>query len=120
MFHIQSVLCSEILSKYCVCVPFIILEFSNTGSFKSSMVVLKAGVRNYQMSCIIICTLPWQPLFPTLIALKGGNILGSLLYQCTLNQLKVSLGEELKSSALIASDFKFPLPKLTFNYYKYH
>ena len=45
------------------------------------------------------CTLPWQPLFPTLIALKGGHIQGSLLYQCTLNQLKVSLGGGLKSSA---------------------
>ena len=45
------------------------------------------------------CTLPWQTLFPTLIALKGGHIQGSLLYQCTLNQLMVSLGEGLKSSA---------------------
>ena len=34
-----------------------------------------------------------------LIALKGGHIQGSLLYQCTLNQLKVSLGEGLNSSA---------------------
>ena len=33
------------------------------------------------------------------LALKGGHIQGSLLYQCTLNQLKVSLGEGLKSSA---------------------
>ena len=37
--------------------------------------------------------------FSTLIALKGGHVQGSLLYQCTLNQLKVSLGEGLKSSA---------------------
>ncbi len=35
--------------------------------------------------------------FPTFIALKGGHIQGSLLYQCTLNQLKVSLGEGLNS-----------------------
>ena len=48
-----------------------------------------------------------------LIALKGGHIQGSLLYQCTLNQLKVSLGEGF------TSDFKFPSPKLTSNYYLY-
>ena len=48
-----------------------------------------------------LITLPWQQLFPTLIALKGGHIQGSLLYQCTLNQLKVSLGEGLNSSALL-------------------
>ena len=48
-----------------------------------------------------IHTLLWQPIFPMLITrvygIKEDHMQGSLLYQCILKQLKVSLGEGLNS-----------------------